>query len=113
MPCPNCKANPRMALGWGTVVLKDRRTRWWKPAAVVIRCKYCGMRFQVHQSAGATLATLAGMLAVLGSAKTMATWPSPLIAASAVAIVGIVAVATRKIVPLDPTAEEPPPNGAH
>ncbi|HEX7115042.1 MAG TPA: hypothetical protein VF193_07905 [Steroidobacter sp.] len=98
-------------------MLKAHRTRWWKPAPRVIRCKYCGMRFQVHQSAGASLVTLAGMLAVLASAKTMATWPSPLIAASAVAIVGVVAVATRKIIPLDEApvdqAEDAPPDGAH
>ncbi|HEX7012511.1 MAG TPA: hypothetical protein VF161_07185 [Steroidobacteraceae bacterium] len=75
------------------------------------------MSFRVHQSAGTSVVTLAGMLAVLGSAKTMATWPSPLIAASAVAIVGVVAVATRKIIPLDEAplgaAKDAPPDGAH
>jgi uncharacterized protein YbaR (Trm112 family) len=44
MACPNCK----MSLGWAQVEYKDAGVPWYKPTEQVVRCKYCGVRFNAE-----------------------------------------------------------------
>ena len=44
MACPNCK----MSLGWAQAECKDPGVSWYKPTEQVVRCKYCGARFNAE-----------------------------------------------------------------